>query len=362
MPCQVNLQSGISGDAVDRKMIELKQLNKVFEAGGRTVKAIDGVDLKVPEGTIYGVIGSSGAGKSTLVRCVNLLEKPTSGQVIVDGQDLTQLSDKALRAARHNIGMIFQHFNLLSSRTVYDNIALPLELAGVGKAEIEAAVLPLLEMTGLSDKRDNYPAQLSGGQKQRVAIARALASKPKVLLCDEATSALDPQTTRAILALLKDINRQLNITILMITHEMDVVKSICDRVAIMSHGQLIEENTVEAFFLQPQTDLAREFVRSAIHEEPVTDIEERFQTEPGEGTRPVVRITFVGHRVVEPLITVAARKFNTDFIILQADVETVNDKPMGFLMMEIAGEQPAIDESLNFLRDNVQVEVLGYVN
>ena len=343
-------------------MIELKKLNKVFIAGDSQVKAIDGVDLSVPEGTIYGVIGSSGAGKSTLIRCVNLLEKPTSGQVVVDGQDLTQLSEKQLREARHNIGMIFQHFNLLSSRTVYDNIALPLELAGASKKDIEDAVLPLLELTGLSDKHNRYPSQLSGGQKQRVAIARALASEPKVLLCDEATSALDPQTTSSILALLKDINRKLKITILIITHEMDVVKTICDRVAIMSYGKLIEENDVEQFFLSPKTDLAREFVRSAIHEKPITEIEERFRQEPSEGSRPVIRITFVGHGVVEPLITITARKFQTDFIILQADIETVNEKTMGFLMVEVAGEPAAIEESLAFLRDNVQVEVVGYVN
>ena len=343
-------------------MIKLKKLNKVFVAGNKPVNAIDGVDLVVPKGTIYGVIGSSGAGKSTLIRCVNLLEKPTSGQVIVDGQDLTTLSEKALRQARHNIGMIFQHFNLLSSRTVFENIALPLEFGGASKGDIEAAVAPLLELTGLSDKRESYPSQLSGGQKQRVAIARALASQPKVLLCDEATSALDPQTTRSILTLLKDINRKLNITILIITHEMDVVKSICDRVAIMSHGQLIEESDVEQFFLHPKTELAREFVRSAINEKPVSEIEARFHSEPKEGSRPVVRITFVGQGVVEPLITIAARKFGTDFIILQADIETVNDKPMGFLMVEPVGEPQAIKAALLFIQKNVQLEVVGYVN
>lgn len=349
-------------------MIELKNLTKVFDSGG--VKAIDEVNLSVPEGTIYGVIGSSGAGKSTLIRCVNLLERPTSGQVLVAGQDLTSLGEKALRQARHNIGMIFQHFNLLSSRTVYDNVALPLELAGASRQEIDQAVQPLLELTGLAAKRDSYPAQLSGGQKQRVAIARALASKPQVLLCDEATSALDPQTTRAILTLLKDINRRLKITILIITHEMDVVKSVCDRVAIMSHGKIIEENNVEQFFLNPRTELAKEFVRSAIHEKPVTEIEARFQAEPSVGARPVVRLTFVGQGVVQPLITRAARQFNSDFNILQADIETVNEKVMGFLMVEIMGEPEAIEQSLLFLRGSpddqnsstVQVEVIGYVS
>lgn len=354
------------GQQAETAMIELKNLSKVFVAGESRVKAVDEVSLKVPEGTIYGVIGSSGAGKSTLIRCVNLLEKPTSGQVIVDGRDLTTLTEKQLRQARHNIGMIFQHFNLLSSRTVYGNIALPLELAGVNRQQIEAAVVPLLELTGLLEKRDRYPSQLSGGQKQRVAIARALASKPKVLLCDEATSALDPQTTRSILALLRDINKKLKITILIITHEMDVVKTICDRVAIMSFGQVIEENNVEQFFLNPQTELAREFVRSAIHEKPVSEIEARFHSKPTEGSKPVIRITFVGQDVVQPLITRAARQFNTDFSILQADIETVNEKVMGFLMVEMLGEPESIERSLAFLKDpsqnTVQVEVLGYVN
>ena len=343
-------------------MIELKNLSKVFKSGGKTVKAIDGIGLSVPEGSIYGVIGSSGAGKSTLIRCVNLLEKPSAGQVIVDGQDLTRLSEKGLREARRNIGMIFQHFNLLSSRTVYQNIALPLELAGASKSEIEESVNPLLELTGLNEKRDSYPSQLSGGQKQRVAIARALASRPKVLLCDEATSALDPQTTKSILALLKDINQQFKITILIITHEMDVVKSICDRVAILSQGQLIEENAVEQFFLSPRTELAREFVRSAIHEKPVAEIESHFQAKATPGSRPVIRITFVGQRVVEPLITQAARKFGTDFVILQADIESVHGKSMGFLMVEVMGDEGAVEESLAFLKEHVQVEVVGYVS
>lgn len=342
-------------------MIELKNLNKVFKAGGKEVKAVDGIDLSVPEGSIYGVIGSSGAGKSTLIRCVNLLERPTSGQVIVGGQDLMQLNERQLREARRNIGMIFQHFNLLSSRTAYDNIALPLELAGAGKDEIAEAVTPLLELTGLSDKRDNYPSQLSGGQKQRVAIARALASKPQVLLCDEATSALDPQTTSSILTLLKDINRKLRITVLIITHEMDVVKSICDRVAILSHGRLIEENDVEQFFLNPQTRLAREFVCSAIHEKPAVEVESRFQQEKTEGAHPVIRITFVGQRVVEPLITQAARKFDTDFVILQANIETVHDKSMGFLMVAVVGDEASVEATLDFLNESVQVEVAGYV-
>ena len=234
-------------------MITFKNISKTFRGSGGLVHALSDVSLHVPEGCIYGVIGSSGAGKSTLIRCANLLEAPTEGEVLVAGQNLVELSSAELRKARREIGMIFQHFNLLSSRTVYQNIALPLELAGQSAAEIEKAITPLLELVGLEDKRNSYPSQLSGGQKQRVAIARALASQPKVLLCDEATSALDPQTTVSILNLLRDINKKLGLTILLITHEMDVVKSICDRVAILSQGRVIEENDVESFFLSPKT-------------------------------------------------------------------------------------------------------------
>ncbi|MFA0410826.1 ATP-binding cassette domain-containing protein, partial [Vibrio splendidus] len=225
-------------------MIKVNQVNKVFYQGTKEINALIDINLHIPQGQIFGVIGSSGAGKSTLIRCVNMLEAPTSGEVIVDGIDLTKLSKSELSEARRNIGMIFQHFNLLSSRTVFNNVALPLELAGRDKAAIEAKVSELLELVGLSDKRDTYPANLSGGQKQRVAIARALASDPKVLLCDEATSALDPATTQSILELLREINRKLSITILLITHEMDVVKSICHEVAIIGDGELVEKGTV----------------------------------------------------------------------------------------------------------------------
>lgn len=343
-------------------MIRLNNVSKVFTTPSGQVAAVDNVDLQVEPGTIYGVIGTSGAGKSTLIRCVNLLERPTSGEVWVNNQNLVNLSDAQLRKARQGIGMIFQHFNLLSNRTVFDNIALPLELAGQSKNQIEDAVLPLLELTGLSDKRYNYPSQLSGGQKQRVAIARALANKPAVLLCDEATSALDPQTTRSILQLLKDINKQLGITILMITHEMDVVQTICHRVAIMSFGKIIEENTVEQFFLNPQTELAKDFVRSAIHEKPVADIEHKFQQEPSEGARLVLRISFVGEKVDTPLVTSTARQFDIDLSILQADVETVNEKSMGFLMVELKGDAEKVNAALKHIQQQTQAEVIGYVN
>lgn len=247
---------------INSLMIKLSNITKVFQQGHRTVQALNNVSLHVPAGQIYGVIGASGAGKSTLIRCINLLERPTQGTIKVDSQDLTALSESALTKARRQIGMIFQHFNLLSSRTVFGNIALPLELYNTPRKDIERRVDELLKLVGLSDKRDAWAVNLSGGQKQRVAIARALASNPKVLLCDEATSALDPATTRSILELLKDINRRLGLTILLITHEMDVVKRICDCVAVISNGELIEQDTVSEVFSHPKTPLAQQFIQS----------------------------------------------------------------------------------------------------
>jgi D-methionine transport system ATP-binding protein len=246
-------------------MIELKNITKRFIHKKKETVALNGVSLHVPKGKIFGVIGSSGAGKSTLIRTVNLLERPTSGEVIIDGVNLLALSARELAKERRQIGMIFQHFNLLSSKTVFENIAFPLQLDSTPKEVIKQRVLELLNLVGLSDKQYDYPSSLSGGQKQRVAIARTLATNPKVLLCDEATSALDPATTLSILTLLKDINTRLNITILLITHEMNVVKRICDEVAIISEGQLIEQGPVTAVFANPQTAVAKEFLTSSIN-------------------------------------------------------------------------------------------------
>lgn len=238
-------------------MIKLSNITKVFQQGTRSIVALSDVNLHVPAGQIYGVIGASGAGKSTLIRCVNLLERPTKGQVIVDGQDLMAFSEKALTRARRQIGMIFQHFNLLSSRTVFGNVALPLELDNLSSGEIQKRVSELLKLVGLEDKHDAYPANLSGGQKQRVAIARALASNPKVLLCDEATSALDPDTTAAILALLAEINQQLGLTIVLITHQLEVVKNLCDHAALLENGLLIEGGKIADLLATPWSRLRK---------------------------------------------------------------------------------------------------------
>lgn len=343
-------------------MIEIKQVNKVFYQNGNPIPALKDINLTIEQGAIFGVIGSSGAGKSTLIRCVNMLEQPTSGSVIVDGVDLTTLSSAELGQARRNIGMIFQHFNLLSSRTVFGNIALPLELANKDKASIENKVTQLLELVGLTDKRDSYPANLSGGQKQRVAIARALASDPKVLLCDEATSALDPATTQSILGLLKEINRKLNLTILLITHEMDVVKSICHQVAIIGDGQLVEKGSVGDIFAHPKTELAHQFIRSTLDLTIPEDFQQRLQANRIEGSYPLVRLEFTGATVKAPLISQISRQFNIDISVLSSDIDYAGGVKFGMMLAEMFGSEADDQAAIQFLRDHhVKVEVLGYV-
>ncbi|MGF1684302.1 methionine ABC transporter ATP-binding protein MetN [Photobacterium minamisatsumaniensis] len=343
-------------------MIEINRVNKVFYQGEREIHALRDINLTIEQGTIFGVIGSSGAGKSTLIRCVNLLEKPTSGHVIVDGTDLTMLSSQELTQARRKIGMIFQHFNLLSSRTVFKNIALPLELAGASKDAIEMKVNELLTLVGLADKSDTYPSNLSGGQKQRVAIARALASDPKVLLCDEATSALDPATTQSILELLKEINRKLNLTILLITHEMDVVKSICSQVAIIGDGELVEKGPVGDIFAHPKTALAREFIRSTLDLSIPEDYRARMVETRIDNSYPLVRLEFTGASVDAPLISQVAREFNIDISILSSDMDYAGGVKFGLMLAELFGTEQAAEQAIAFLRDHkVNVEVLGYV-
>ena len=343
-------------------MIEINRVNKVFYQGEKEINALRDINLTIEQGTIFGVIGSSGAGKSTLIRCVNLLEKPTNGHIIVDGIDLTQLSNQELTLARRKIGMIFQHFNLLSSRTVFDNVALPLELAGSTKADIKTKVNELLQLVGLADKSESYPSNLSGGQKQRVAIARALASDPKVLLCDEATSALDPATTQSILELLKEINRKLNLTILLITHEMDVVKSICAEVAIIGGGELVEKGPVGEIFAHPKTELARDFIRSTLDLSIPEDYRTRLVEQRIDNSYPLVRLEFTGASVDAPLISQVAREFNIDISILSSDMDYAGGVKFGLMLAELFGTEQAAEQAIAFLRDHkVNVEVLGYV-
>ncbi len=344
-------------------MIKLKNISKIFDISGKKLTALDNVNLEVPKGHICGVIGASGAGKSTLIRCVNLLERPSSGSVIIDGKDLTQLSDKELVHERRNIGMIFQHFNLLNSRTVFENVALPLELEQTEKNAINQKVNELLELVGLTDKKDVYPANLSGGQKQRVAIARALASDPKVLLCDEATSALDPATTQSILKLLKEINRTLGITILLITHEMDVVKRICDLVAVIDKGQLVEQGSVSDIFSNPKTELAQEFISSTFHFNlPEEYLEKLSDTPKHAQSWPIIRFEFTGRSVDAPLLSQTSRKFNVELNILMSQIDYAGGVKFGFTIAEVEGDEDAITQAKIYLMEkNVRVEVLGYV-
>ena len=344
-------------------MIKLNNITKIFTLPDKKLTALDNVSLHVPKGQICGVIGASCAGKSTLIRCVNLLERPTHGAVIIDDVDLTQLSDTELVKTRRQIGMIFQHFNLLTSRTVFENVALPLELENKSKAEIQEKTTALLALVGLSDKHNVYPANLSGGQKQRVAIARALASDPKVLLCDEATSALDPATTQSILKLLKEINRTLGITILLITHEMEVVKRICDQVAVIDKGRLIEQGTVSEIFSNPKTELAQEFISSTFHITlPEEYLENLSDTPKHAKSYPIIKFEFTGRSVDAPLLSQSSKKFGVELSILTSQIDYAGGVKFGFTIAEVEGDEDAITQAKVYLMENnVRVEVLGYV-
>lgn len=343
-------------------MITLEHVYKDYTTPRGTVTALHDINIHVKPGEIFGIIGKSGAGKSSLIRCINLLEKPSSGKIFVAGEELTGLSSAKLRAARRKIGMIFQHFNLLSSRNVYDNIALPLELVGYTHKQIADTIMPLLELTHLTDKKTAYPAQLSGGQKQRVAIARALASKPHVLLSDEATSALDPETTLTILQLLKNIRDTLNLTILLITHEMSVIKSCCDRVAILQQGELIEENEVGEFFTHPKTDIARNFITSSVLQHLPMPIERHLLALEQPDTHPILRLWFLQGTATQPIISEISRQFNLHINILQANVEYIKNHAMGIMMIALRGDILKVQPVIQYLKQrNVQVEVMGYV-
>ncbi len=341
-------------------MIALQNISKVFGSGRQQVQAVQDVSLTIGKGEIFGIIGFSGAGKSTLVRCINLLERPTSGTVTVDGQELTALPAKQLRQMRKKIGMIFQHFNLMPSRTVAGNVAFPLRGSGLSEKEMAAKVQRLLELVGIGDKANAYPSQLSGGQKQRVAIARALANDPSVLLCDEATSALDPQTTRAILHLLKQLNESLGITIVLITHEMAVVKEICDRVAVMEHGRVVEQGEVFHVFADPQQDVTKNFIHTTSNlqkiEELVAEHSPVVQLQPGE---VIVRLSYVQRNVSEPLISTVSQKFQISLNIIFADITLVQNAPIGGTVAIISGAREQITKAIEYLIEkNVGVEVI----
>lgn len=323
-------------------MIQIKNLSKEYKTRDGIVKGVDDVTLDIQSGEIFGIVGYSGAGKSSLLRCMNLLEKPTSGTILVDDLDLIKLRGKALRQARLKIGMIFQHFYLISQKTVYENIAFALHAAHMPKDKVEARVIELLEMVGLSDKRNVYPAQLSGGQKQRVGIARALANNPSVLLCDEATSALDPNTTTSILRLLKKINRELKITIVLITHEMNVVKEICDRMAIMQDGKVIEEGEVYDIFSDPRQSLTKEFISSVVS----FDVPDAILQ---ECTGTLVKVTFKGDVAVKGIISDTMQHFHVKGNFLHGSIEYIQERPLGTFLMELQGEPEEIKKAIDYM-------------
>ena len=335
-------------------MITFERLEKEYRTKDKTFKALNGINLTIEKGEIFGVIGFSGAGKSTLIRCVNFLEKPTGGRVLVDGQDLLTLSPSNIRKVKRNIGMVFQHFNLLQSKTVFANIAMPLVLEGAPKKQIKQRVEELLKFVGLSDKAGAYPEQLSGGQKQRVGIARALATQPSILLCDEATSALDPQTTGSILKLLKKINAEYKITILMITHEMSVIRDVCDKVAVIEGGEIIESGTVFDIFSNPQTKTAQNFVHSVLNDSIPESVRTLVQEHNPNGK--LFKINFVGASSGQPLLSKIAKKFDVDINVLFGNITELQGVPFGHLIVELRGQENEIKRAyLHIQQENVSI-------
>ncbi|UOQ48886.1 ATP-binding cassette domain-containing protein [Gracilibacillus caseinilyticus] len=341
-------------------MIKIKNLSKLYQTKTQSVQAVDDVSLTIDKGEIFGVIGYSGAGKSTFVRLINRLEEPTDGSVVIHDKDITKMQHNELRNNRQKIGMIFQHFNLLWSRTVYDNIAFPLEIAGVPKAKRKEKVLELINLVGLSGKEENYPSQLSGGQKQRVGIARALANDPEVLLCDEATSALDPETTDDILDLLVSINKKLGLTIILITHEMHVIQQICHRVAVMENGKVVESGEVLDVFVRPQSKTTQRFVQQLNPLEHDKNNLSAFINDLDDSE--VVKVHFIGNSAKRALISEVSKKFDVEINILQGSISPTQEGAYGTLYIEVNGNNDVIRESLDFMQnEGVEVEVLKHV-
>ena len=341
-------------------MIHLRGITQTYQGSQGPVEALRGIDLQITPGEVFGIIGRSGAGKSSLVRVINLLNRPTRGEVIVNGRDLTKLNDSQLREARRDIGMVFQHFNLLSSRTVYDNVALPLELAGMDKAAIRERVSPLLELVGLAALADRYPAQISGGQKQRVGIARALASHPKVLLSDEATSALDPETTRSILDLLRQVNQEMGLTVVLITHQMQVIKQIADRVAVIDAGRIAEQGRVLEVFTRPQQAITKSLIDEIVPQElpasvlaHVRQLSQQLQGGAGQ----LLRLSYAGESAYQPILSHMVREFGVDMSILHGQVDEIQNQTFGSLAVFASGEAERLRAAIAHLRAaGVQVE------
>lgn len=341
-------------------MIEIRNISKTFHQKKQSFKALDRVSLTIEKGDIVGIIGFSGAGKSTLIRTVNLLERPDEGQIIINGKDFTQLSSKQLAEERKKIGMIFQHFNLLSSRTVFDNIALPLELDHANKDQINRKVNELLKIVGLEDKAHDYPRSLSGGQKQRVAIARALANDPHLLLCDEATSALDPATTQSILQLLRDINQRLGITILLITHEMEVIKAVCNHVAVIDKGKLLAKGTLSEIISDRENPVIRQFINSD-NMTLLQELNNRLQKEPQDGLFPLVEIELNENISVEELLSTLYTQYKIPYKLLKADVEYLGNSNFGKLLLQLQGKEDENQQAIYYFNQNkIQNTVKGY--
>lgn len=342
-------------------IINLKEVSRIFNTKNAEVTAVNKVSLSIEKGEIFGVIGFSGAGKSTLVRMLNQLEPTTSGTVEIGGQNISNLKGRELREFRKKVGMIFQHFNLLWSRTVLENIALPLELSGLSKSERLKRAQELTKLVGLEGRENAYPSELSGGQKQRVGIARALANEPEILLCDEATSALDPQTTDEVLELLLDINKKLNLTIVLITHEMNVIRKICHRVAVMEQGKVVEEGPVLSVFRQPQTAITQKFVKQDIVLEEEDSQETLRYLIEAYPKGMLVRLIFEGEKATETIISKVLREYAIDVNILQANIRQTNQLSFGTMLIQLTGEQALVSESLAFFEKNgVGVEVINY--
>ena len=341
-------------------MIELNHVTKTFASKSGNVHAVNDVSLTIDTGTIFGLIGYSGAGKSTLIRMINLLEKPDRGSVMVDGVDLTKLRNVELRKKRQKIGMIFQHFNLMEALTIQQNVAFPLRKSGLTKSQITQKVNALLSLVELSDKADSYPNQLSGGQKQRVAIARALANDPTILLCDEATSALDPQTTESILALLKKLHASLGLTIVLITHQMSVIKTIAKKVAIMENGRIVEQGDVYDIFASPKAQITKKFVDSTTQMASITSLidagYELMQCDPNE---QLIQLTYIADSAAQALISKVSRQFDVDCNIVFGTVEVIDGKPLGQLIVKVNGKIADMVEAIDTIRQaNVKVEVI----